>query len=268
MMLRPHLSPPFTKLPRLLASALVVGSFVVGSPARACEPIVPLLYVHGGHLAAFGRLGIAGLCTAVVFKSLVFAGFSRDLGRIRAFLFMVLANVGTTIAGILAVAVYAVPQPVGLLVSGLVLAISISPADRFAATCLPARLRGKGLPLLVVFVSWLGCLFLLGLSRVLLARYELDPLEARGALAGYWIAKYGFVFFGVALGMAFTTVWEEWLVAKMAGSARAEVHHYPAAVRANLATFLVGWIGAAALALPARLGAPDFLAMLRGVLGP
>ncbi len=75
---------------------------------------------------------------------------------------------------------------------------------------------------------------------------------------GYWFLKLGYIYLGVAIGIGFTTLWEEWLVFSFA-KADQNTNFLSAVMRTNLYTFLVLAFIGAACALPKRLSHPGFL---------
>jgi hypothetical protein len=75
----------------------------------------------------------------------------------------------------------------------------------------------------------------------------------------YWVLKLAYIYPALAISIGLTTLWEEWLVYRLARGFAPLAPFYPAVLRANLMTLLVLMGAAAVMALPKRLASPDFL---------
>lgn len=254
--------PRIPFLVRVLAS--IAFLLACASPVPACEPILPVAILILGPDTGFAIWGaLGGLAIGVAAKCFVFSIFAPELGRVRAFLFMLVANVVTSIAGAAAALWFMAPSaPMFLATTAGVLLISTYPAERlrrFPGLPRRARFAARGL------AGWISLSWAAGAALFAASRFALVELHETGRDPGavvYWTLKFGFVLVGVVSSLLFTTIWEEWIVARLARRTHPDGWFHDAAFRANAATFLLGWgLGAAAM-LPARLDSPGFLVRL------
>ena len=220
------------------------------TPALACEPILPLMMLFAG--PAVLTQSLLGLLVAIGIKCAVFAVLERSLSKPRAVFLMFVANVLTTFIGLFVAA--AVAAPALLLALPLMYTFTVAPAGRVRLqTVIPgAAPLGRhglaGLFTLLLFATYV----LFGLAAVQLGQ---------GSPVAYWILKLAYVYAALIISIGLSTLWEEWLIHRLARGAGGPGTYYAPVLHANLAALLVimGW--AAILMLPKRLASPSFLAL-------
>lgn len=237
-----------------LARYLLLSSLFACCPSGyACEPVFPLVQIFAGAFALSFLGGLAILLPiAVAVKCLVFARLEKNLSWGEAVWLMFVANLYSSLMGILAA------------LSGIVpLLALLSPVIIYFASLVPARrilnhvnwagprttMTKESLALLFTFI-FLATIYLFFLGP--------DPFSTRGYTM-YWIWKLSYVTLALALSMLLTTSWEESMIARLAAKRHAESSYLVSVARANYATFGVLLLIAAAVALPARLKSPGFL---------
>lgn len=232
--------------------ALLAGSAAFASPARACEPILPLMLalLPTVNLMNATRLGGAVLLAAVMLKSALFAAFERRLTVFQAALFMLIGNILTSAVGLLAA---------GILASGIlwlfgipiVWLLCLFPSRRLVGEAPRPWLAGRSAALVATLMTLtfaLSCVFFIGAM-----------VNIGDRLTLYWVFKLAAVYCALVASLALTTVWEEWVVWKCA-SRPAGTHYFASVLRTNVYVLLVLMAVAAAFMLPRRLQSPDFLA--------
>jgi hypothetical protein len=237
-----------------------VLSLVVTAQPLACEPILPLAAIFGGPgvFRQFAGIGMAlgWLGGAVAIKCIGFIWFERQLRPWEAVRHMALANVFSSLIGLL-VAVAAANPPILFLGLPLVYGLSLNPARRLLAYAYWARSAPRVNPRLValafplaLFVTWV----LFGFAAELMAQRR---------YATYWALKLAYVSLALFISILLTSLWEESIVARLARRRHGEASYLTAVVRANYVTFGVVLLFAAVQMLPKRLHAPGFLAWLQ-----
>lgn len=228
-------------------SMTVVMLFSTTAGLHACEPILPMMRVLAGANWMIPSLG--GLVGVILFKCTAYAMYEKTLSRGKAFGFLLVANLVTTLVGTFVAALIASPSL--LLGLPLIFVVSLRPAKRLGALTEPAFLRRipsgyfAGLVTAGLFLSFI----LFG---------------ATASLSGhpgwsYWFVKVAAVYSALLISIALTTFWEEYIVSRMAGSEDGRPRYFPMVLRANLLTFLVAAGIGAAMMLPRRFASPDFL---------
>jgi hypothetical protein len=227
---------------RLLAFAIVFAAL----PVLACEPILPLAMLFGPWMLAL-RWGLVALAVVVAIKCLAFALLQRGaLSWGRAVAAMFVANVVSTIAGLLAGLTYVFPA-VGL--GGIVAVIVVS--------WLPARRLGELYPRLRRFSVAIAVVLYVA-STVLFVGAQV--LALRSSMVAYWLTKYAYVVCALLISMVLTTFWEEWVIWRMSGG-RDSAFVTPV-FRANAIALFVVMLAVAIAVLPERMRSSDFLLAL------
>ena len=219
------------------------------SPARACEPILPLAQAFSGTLISAGSLTMLG--AAVALKAAAFVYFERRLRWHQAVAFMIVANVVSTFIGIGLSVSAAVPMPLFFL--PIVYVLSVIPARRLV-TYYPGKcLRIKSHRIIAVIMTLLYFLtwVFFGLAQGVIAANE--------PLASYWLLKFLWIYAALLVSIGLTTLWEEWVIAGLAARSFKETSWHASVLKANLVTFFVVMLYAAIRMLPARLHSSDFL---------
>lgn len=188
-----------------------------------------------------------GLLAGVIVKCALFAFLVRQVTWCKAALFMFLANIITSLFGI--VLIFAVSTPLAIILLPLVCYLATLPSKSLQ------KRMGEQLP--EWLSPWAVAIFLflsVPLSGLLFYGVE----YARPNTAHFWIMKLAYIYAGLAIGIGMTTLWEEWLVFLFI-EPKSETHFLPAVLRTNLYTFLVLAFIGALYALPQRLSHPAFL---------
>ena len=220
----------------LAALALLAPPF----SADACEPIVPFVKAVGGPglvTAAFVILGLV-----VVFKSAAFARFQTRLSFRTALLWMLAANVFTSLIGVVVPAM--IDRGGFLLFLGvpLVWAVCLLPAERLIAA-FPARL-GRFAPRYVASAITL----VLIVSYLLLLIWRSVP--DAGSFVRYWFFKVPALYVSLFVGIALTAFLEEWIVWRLSNSDDDDVSFVPSVIRTNLIVLAAIGLISAAVVVP------------------
>ena len=229
---------------------LVWGLPVMG---QACEPIVPLVQLLSGPTLAGPALvtkSLLWLGVAVTIKCGAFAFLERRIPWRRAVLFMLLANVLSTIPGVL-IAVFAGAGP------GLLFTLALLPVY-----CLGwlvrrrvARVIKLGQPSWVVG-SGAALAFTAFFFVSVLCFHLAQEALAGGRWGGYWIMKFLFVTLVACTGILISTVLEEYVIAGCARWSLGNQSFFRPVLRANYIMLGVILLVAAVEMVPKRLQAP------------
>ncbi len=231
-----------------LTRIIIAGAFVFSChDASGCEPILPLFTALNG--ANFVAPSLWGLAAAVFIKCTAFACYEKDLPKSKAFLFMLLGNVVTSIIGVL-VAGFAAASSAFFIALPLLYAVTFWPARQllprlswpWLESHSPSSLAG--IMLMLLFLS--GLFF--GIARSLN-----DPPGL-----GYWMLKVLGLYMALLISMVITTFYEEWIVYLLARKPTDPPTFYKAVVRANMLTLFVIMGCTAAYMLPQRFASPFF----------
>lgn len=218
-------------------------------PALACEPIVPFIKAIGGPDVLAGSLAVLG--AVVLFKSAAFARLQKKLSFSKALLWMLAANLLTSIVGVMAPAMiasgalfFAVP---------IVWGLCLLPARRFiaAAPLSPLARYTPGALAFAMTVALIVSYLLFDVSR---------SVQYSDSFAAYWIFKIPAIYIALIIGIALTTFLEEWVVWLLSRSAENDLTFVQPVLRANLIVLLSVMLISAAVMIPQRLTNPGFIA--------
>src|SRR4051812_17348726 len=112
---------------------------MIPTAAQACEPILPFMQVVGG--PAFLTRSVLVLPLVVLVKSAAFATWQNKITPLRAFIFMVIGNLLTTVVGFLAAAMIGTGM-LGLIGVPIVFALCYVPAKRLVVAAPHPNLAG------------------------------------------------------------------------------------------------------------------------------
>jgi hypothetical protein len=226
----------------------------VPSIVSACEPILPLAQLLGGSSFAGPMMltkSMVWLFVAVAIKCFSFVFLERRLTWPKAALFMLVANVLSTIPGVLIAAFtssmggFILSLPIvwilGALVGGRLKRLAAPGQNRFFSSGL-------------VPLAFTG-IFILSVVLFGLAGGELE----RRNYASYWVIKFIFVTLVACTGMAISAVLEEYVIAQFTRKTHANQSFYVSVFRANYITLGCVLLVAALQLLPRRLNAPHFI---------
>jgi len=225
----------------------VVALLAVPLSAGACEPIVPFVKAVGGPgflTAAFVILGVV-----VVLKSAAFARFQQKVTFTQALLWMLGANVATSIIGVV---VTAMIDSGGAMFIGvpLVWALCLLPAQRLigAAPLTPlSRFTSGQVAFGITLVLILSYLLLL-ISRTV---HDADTFLR------YWLFKIPTVYVALLVGLVLTAFWEEWIVWRLSRSGDDDFSFVRPVIRANLIVLVAVMLISVGVIIPKRLRNPD-----------
>jgi len=226
---------------------ILAGLLLCCQNATACEPILPLFKALNG--ANFVAPSLWGLAAAVFIKCTAFACYEKDLPKSKAFLFMLMGNVVTSIIGFL-VAGFAAAGSAFFIALLLLYAVTFWPARQLLPRLSwpwlklhsPSSLAG-----IMLMLLFLSCIFF-GVARSLN-----DPPGL-----GYWMLKVAGLYTALLISMVITTFYEEWVVYLLARKPTDPPTFYKAVVRANMLTLFVIMGCTAAYMLPQRFASPFF----------
>ncbi len=238
------------------STAALVTVFIIAIPASgsACEPIIPLYQLLGGSSLAgpsLLRQSLSWLAAAVVIKCAAFAFFERRLQWRTATAYMLLANVVSTVPGVLIAGFTAS-------IGGVILAV---PIIFVLGRWVERRLAFLPKPQHFGWMSGGGAtLGFMGVVALSFALFGLagTALEER-RLAAYWVLKFLFVAIAAGTGILISAVLEECVIARISGKSRRHASFYAPVLRANYVTLSVVLFVAALEMLPRRLQAPHFI---------
>jgi hypothetical protein len=225
-----------TRFPVLI---VLLGASV---PAEACEPIVPFVKAVGG--PGFATIAFAILAIVVVLKSAAFARLQTKLAFFKALLWMLAANVVTSIVGL------AVPAMID---SGAVMFIGVPLV--WAACLFPAQRLIAAAPL-TPFARFTPGQLAFGMTMVLAFSYLLllisSTIHDSANFLPYWFFKLPVLFLALLVGLALTAFWEEWIVWRLSRSEDDDVTFVRPVIRANLIVLAAVMLISAGVILPKR----------------
>jgi len=228
---------------KLISAVLLLG--IVPTGCFACEPIVPLTMLYSG-TTLFGAIALKsgiGLLLAVLIKCLVFY-WKSDFKNIRAIGYMILANVYSTIPGILLGMTFSVPTLI--LLAYPILLIPAHNMKEYKSFRRLGTFGSAG----VLFVLMVASLFVFGAAMS----------AQEGPAAGYWGLKVLYCILGVGISFIISVVCEDRVITFLyTRKYKTQKSFLDAVLWANIAVFLVIFGIGAAIALPQRLASPNFL---------
>jgi len=237
----------------LVASIAFLLALCPSGALMGCEPIFPLMKVVAGPSWLVPSLQV--LCVIVLIKALLFAVLQRGLKRWLAVIYMFLANVLSTVVGIVvAVALGGVPV-LWLIFIPVIWGLSLLPAKRLRLVAVNSRIRACPtaalaaiMTILLVasaFVFWLG-----------------QGAAGSNQLVLYWLLKVLYIWIALGISLLITVFWEEWAVASLASGSGAPGTFIDPVFRANAVALALAAIFGAISIWPARLQAADHLVSL------
>ena len=245
-------------MPKRVRFLLAVTLLILLSPSTslACEPILPLVQIFGGTLLITKSLTFLGL--AVLLKLIAFVYFERSMPWHRAVAYMLIANIVSSVIGVLAAFPVAVPAAFFIGVP-LVYVISILPARRLTQR-FNLRDRAQLNQYVVALIStalFITSVFFWGVAR----RAFSDE-----SLGWYWALKLVYIYIALIISMGLTIFYEEWVVSRLTKRGREAAPFLTSVTRANLVTMLFIMGVSAAMILPERLKSPDFIGYVGTIL--
>jgi len=237
-----------SRLPRRALPLALLAILAV--PAFACEPIPVLLYIVGAPaMFAIGTLG-----GVVLIKCGIYTWFERQLPRRAAFGYLFLGNLCNSILGLFMAA--ALSTWLFVLWALPLLALTLYVPARL---CLHGRKGGLG-KLSAGFSAVLVALLLVVSTALwMVSQTMIASEESAPGSTVYWPVKIGSCILAVAASLTMTTLWEGWVVTRLARARKREGDFFPAVAKANLVVFFVIALAAAAWTLPERWGQPSYL---------
>jgi hypothetical protein len=240
---------------------LFVLLMTAGAPLNgwSCEPIVPLYYLlSGSSLAGVAILpkSLWWLAAAVAVKCTAFVCFEKRLPWGRAAVLMLVANVVSTVPGVLLAVLISSVAGVGIVVAmPLVFGLGWMVQRRVNRLSLPkGRLWISGWTALAGFVVF---------SVLSIALYgRAATVLNQNNYPEYWVFKFLFVTLVACGGIIMSAVLEECVIAGMARGSARNVSFYASVFRANYITLGLILFVAAIRMLPERLRSPDFISSL------
>jgi len=232
----------------MLLFAAPVGGF-------ACEPILPLSQLLSGSSLVGPLLfsqSLLWLAAAVSVNCGAFVFFERRLPWRKAVLFMLLANVLSTIPGVLVAAFTGSISGIVLAVP-LVSVLGIMVGRRIARGVDPGQKHWvNGITVTMAFVGF----FFISILIFQMAEAALSDKN----FGLHWMFKFLFVTLVASTGIVISAALEECVVARLSLKTYGNMFFYRSVVRANYVTLALVLSVAAVKILPARLKAPHFIA--------
>jgi hypothetical protein len=224
---------------RFLASMVLLGASV---PAVACEPIVPFVKAVGG--PGFATIAFVSLAVVVVLKSAAFARLQTKLAFLKALLWMLVANIVTSIIGL------AVPAMID---SGAVMFIGVPLV--WAACLFPAQRLIAAAPL-TPFARFTSGQLAFGMTMALAFSYLLllvsNTVHDSANFLPYWFFKLPVLFLALLIGLVLTAFWEEWIVWRLSRSEDDDITFVRPVIRANLIVLAAVMLISAGVVFPKR----------------
>jgi hypothetical protein len=231
--------------PRSTLAAL--APLAVPLSAGACEPIVPFVKAVGG--PGFLTVAFVILGVVVLLKSATFARFQQKITFTKALLWMLAANVVTSLIGVIVPAM--IDSGAAMFVGiPLVWALCLLPAQRLIGAA-PLTPLARFTPGQVAF----------GITLVLILSYLLllisRTVHDSDTFLRYWLFKVPTVFVALLVGLVLTAFWEEWIVWRLADSEDDDFSFVRPVIRSNLIVLATVMLISVAVMIPKRLRNPD-----------
>jgi hypothetical protein len=224
---------------------LIIFSSLTGQ-TFACEPAVPL-----GQLALFpGAIAksLYLLAATVLLKAFAFAFLEKTLVWWKAIIFILLANIFSTIVGVVSVIPLSMPSCLPIFI--LTFFLSIIPARGLAQRYFPGKQDSKTyiIASILTFISF---------ASMISFTFAKGAIET-GRLGTYWAAKIICVYLGLIFGIVITIFYEEWLTAKLAKRRDFPTPFLTSVTRANLIALLFMMIVTAVVVIPEKIQNQDY----------
>jgi hypothetical protein len=215
--------------------------------ASACEPIVPFVKAVGG--PGFLTVAFVILGVVVLLKSATFARFQQKLTFTRALLWMLVANVVTSIVGVVVTAM--IDSGAAMFIGiPLVWALCLLPAQRLIESS-PLTPLARFTPGQVAF----------GITLVLVFSYLLllisRTVHDSDTFLRYWLFKLPTVFAALVVGLVLTAFWEEWIVWRLSRSGDDDFGFVRPVIRSNLIVLAAVLLISVGVIVPKRLRNSD-----------
>ena len=234
--------------------AAIVGFTLLLLPADAfaCMPLVPLIHLFAG--PAISYTGILGLIAGILAKSAMFALFARPLPFRMTFSSMLMANIFTTLLGLLFSLGAASPSPFFFIMLLIIAPVAYRPCKRAAMFLGDSRFSAliKANPVilaLVFLILYILTFLFFGLT------YDMEP-------PAYWPVKLLYVIVALLFTGGLTVIWEESIVFRHMKELYKDdcpKNFYPQVIAATVLILLLFMGIGAVLAIPARLASPNHL---------
>jgi len=214
--------------------------------ASACEPIVPFVKAVGG--PGFLTVAFVILGLVVVLKSATFARFQQKLTFTMALLWMLAANVVTSIVGVVVTA---------MIDSGAAMFIGVPLV--WALCLLPSQRLIESAPVspLARFTSGQVAF---GITLVLIFSYLLllisRTVHDSDTFLRYWLFKVPTLFVALTVGLVLTAFWEEWIVLRLSRSGDDDFGFVRPVIRSNLIVLVAVMLVSVGVIVPKRLRNP------------
>jgi len=240
--------------------SIVAGLALLSAPvsALACEPIVPLIKAIGVTRVLTVSFVVLGLVVAL--KSAAFARFQNKLSFQKALLWMLAANVFTSIIGVMVPAMVESGGAV-FIAAPVVWALCWLPAQRVIAAAPLSRLARYSPGHLAFAIT---AALVLSYLLFIMSRNVGDS----AGFALYWIVKFPALFIALIIGAAVTAFWEEWIVWRFSNSVEDDVSFVRPVVRANLVVLAAVVLISTAVMIPKRLSNPGLVVRAQSQVAP
>jgi hypothetical protein len=250
-----------------LAWYIFLAALLSPSTGWSCEPVLPLFQL----LTSSSILGpgiltqsLFWLLVAIALKSAVFVWFEKRLSWRQAAGFMLLANVFSTIPGMLLAAFTASGTGSGILI-GLPVVFALGWMVQRRIGHLPQASRWPR-------VTGGGAMLAFGAFSIasMVLYYTTQDMLSADNYRAYWIFKFIFVTLVACTGIIISAVLEECIIAWLARKSPGHLSFYVSVFRANYVTLGAILLVAAVKILPQRLHSPHFIttwvkALLSGI---
>lgn len=231
------------RFPKVALFAMVL--FFAPAPAFACEPVIPLALLFG--FPIFSLFGV------VFLKAAIFAYLERSIPWYRSVIYILGANLVSSLIGVLLCFAVTVPILV-IFFAPFVAVIAYRPASRFIRFNPWGTMKNLRPSLLAAFIG------ILYFGTFLLYFLAVSSLQSYQYLT-YWLLKYAYVTLGVTVSLGLTTFWEEYTVVVLAR--KKETYMIPM-LKANLIAIFLIMIVIAGFVLPERMKSKNFLIQNEG----
>ena len=217
--------------------------------AQACEPAVPLAMLMYPYLTA--KWSILFLLGIVTLKCLLFSHWETALPRPWAMFYMFMANILTTVIGLLLIVFDSIPLMI-LFFLPPVYIITFYPAKRLLPQIRYEFIQKRPKFYSVILASSFSILYFVSFLLFSLSG------EAKGS--AYWALKLGYIYPALIIGIGLTTLWEEYFVCRLSKKRFPAQHSfYEPVLKSNLFALFILMAGSAIHMLPARMASSGFI---------